>query len=246
VSDTETPRPKRIFLVFPIFQAVYPRPFQTFMEIALMAGRLHGYEFGLWSPERQPLVTAMNSVADTMTRSTYWDACIVFDDDCFPPMDVVKRLLARCFDEGHPFVAGAGVMRQYPFTTTAAKFYPEGITSVWKDNRTWLSGFEWLDQIPDELVDADFCGVPVAIIHRSCFEKMQKPWFGDQDAKGERVTHDVFFCNKLREVGIPVKVDGTIRCGHLLDPTICTFENRDLLRESIRSQKLALGEEVTT
>jgi hypothetical protein len=239
------PRPKRIFLVFPIFQAVYPRPFQTFMEIALLAGRLPGYEFGLWSPERQPLVTAMNSVADTMTRTDYWDACIVFDDDCFPPRDVIKRLLARCFDEGHPFVAGTGLMRAYPFTTTAAKFYPEGITSVWKDNRTWLSGFEWMDAIPEELVDADFCGVPVAIIHRSCFEKLEKPWFGDQDAKGERVTHDVFFCNKLRQAGIPVKVDGTIKCGHLLDPTICTFDNRELLRASIKSQKEALGEEVT-
>lgn len=240
------PRKKHIFLVFPVFQAVYPRPFQLFMECALLAGRLPDYEFGIWSPERQPLVVAMNSVADTMTRSTYWDACIVFDDDCFPPRDIIQRLLTRCFDEGHPFVAGAGVMRNYPFTTTAARHYPEGITSVWKNGKSHLSGFEWMDDLPEGLTDVDFCGVPAAIIHRSCFEKAQKPWFGDQDEKGERVTHDVFFCKKLKAAGIPVKVDGSIRCGHLLDPTVCTFENRGMLRESIEAQHKALGEEIAS
>jgi len=52
----------------------------------------------------------------------------------------------------------------------------------------------------------------------------------------------VFFCNKLREAGIPVKVDGTIKCGHLLDPTIATFDNREFLRASVKEQKAALGE----
>jgi len=237
------PRKRHIFLVFPVFQAVYPRPFQLFMEIALLAGRLPDYEFGIWAPERQPLVAAMNGVADTMVRSTYWDAAIVFDDDCFPPRDVVTKLLTRCFDEGHPFVAAAGVMRNYPFTTTAGQHYPEGITSVWRNGKSELTGFSWLDDIPEALVDVDFCGVPAAIIHRSCFERIARPWFGDQDEKGQRLTHDVFFCNKLKAAGIPVKLDGTIRCGHLLDPTICTFENRALLRDSIKSQRIALGEE---
>jgi hypothetical protein len=230
-------------LVFPVFQAVYPKPFQHFLTIALLAGRLPGYEFGMFSPERQPLVTAMNDVAQTVCANTYWDAVIVFDDDCFPPANVVERLLTRCFDEGHLFVAGAGVMRNYPFTTTAARYYKEGVSTHWEGKKTWLAGFEWLDQIPNELVDADFCGVPVAIIHRDCFTRLQKPWFGDQDQFGERITHDVFFCNKLKKVGIPVKVDGTIRCGHLLDPTICDFENRPLLRQMIKSQRIAFGED---
>lgn len=238
------PRKKNVMLVFPVFQAVYPRPFQAFMSIALLAGRLPGYEFGMFAPERQPLVTAMNDVGNTVTHDAYWDAVIVFDDDCFPPLNVVERLLVRCFDEGHPFVAGAGVMRNYPFTTTAARYLDEGVSIHWEKNKTWLAGFEWLDQIPDALVDADFCGVPVAIIHRSCFERLQKPWFGDQDNKGERITHDVFFCNKLKDAGIPVKVDGTIRCGHLLDPPVCSFENRHMLRESVKAQRIAFGEEV--
>lgn len=237
---------KHILLVFPIFQAVYPRPFQSFLEIALIAGRMPDYEFGMYAPERQPLVTAMNEVGLTMLSPEYhWDACIVFDDDCFPPRNVIPRLLARCFDEGHPFVAAAGVMRNYPFTTTAARHYPEGITAVTKAGKLdHLAGFEWLDDLPDALVEADFCGVPAAIIHRSCFERIARPWFGDQDEKGERLTHDVFFCKKLKKAGIPVMVDGTIRCGHLLDPTVCTFENRALLVESIKSQRVALGEAV--
>lgn len=228
---------RRILLVFPVFQAVYPRAFESFLRIVLAAGRLPGYSFNFYAPERQPLTTAMNSVGEEMCRADHWDACIVFDDDCFAPVDVVQRLLVRCFDEGHAFVAAAGVMRNYPFTTTAARHYAEGMTSVvGPDGRFELRGFTWLDDLPEALTPVDFCGVPVAIIHRRVFRQIARPWFGDQDAKGMRMTHDVYFCNKVREAGIPILVDGTIRCGHLLDPNICTFENRGFLRDSIAAQ----------
>lgn len=219
--------PKKILLVFPVFQALYPRPFSAIAEMLIAAGRQMDYRFGVNVIERMPLAAAMNQVGQRM-REDDWEACIVFDDDCFPPYDAIPRLLTRCFDEGHPFVAGAGLMRGYPFTTTAARSYPEGISAMVGSNGrvATLSGHEWVDDIPEALIDVDFCGVPIAIIHRSCFEKTAKPWFGEVDARGERTTHDVVFCNKLKAAGIPVKVDGTIRCGHLVEAPIITFENR--------------------
>lgn len=230
---------KKILLVWPVFQALYPRPFQRFLEIAYVAGRMcPDAVFGIHVIERQPLVTAMNDVGHLVLkgRNQYgvgWDAVIVFDDDCFPPHDVIPRLMARCFEEGHPFVAATGVMRGYPFTTTAARYYDDGVTGfVGASGRVeQLTGFEWLDELPDDLVSVDFCGVPAAIIHRACFERTAKPWFGDQDVRGERVTHDVYFCRKLQEAGIPIKVDGTIRCGHLVDAPVINFENRASARK---------------
>lgn len=221
---------KQILLVWPVFQALYPRPFETFAQICIAAGRQTDYKFGVKVFERQSLVAAMNTLGQLMEAQPEWDAVIVFDDDCFPPVDVIPRLLTRCFDEGHPFVAAAGVMRGYPFTTTVARHYPEGVTCRKTADRVEVSGFEWVDDIPADLIDADFCGVPAAIIHRSCFERVKAPWFGDQDEKGERVTHDVYFCRKLQAAGIPIKVDGTIRCGHLLDAPVITFENREASR----------------
>lgn len=230
---------KKILLVWPVFQAMYPRPLERMLQIAFVAGRnCPDYVFGIKIFEREGLVTAMNGMAETVLRGpnqygTGWDAAIVFDDDCFPPHDAIPRLLARCFDEGHAFVAGTGIMRGYPFTTTAAKYYPEGVTAMLTPNGKvkQVAGFHWLDDLPDDLVEVDFCGVPVAIIHRRCFEQTAQPWFGDADAKGERVTHDVFFCRKLQAVGIPIHVDGTMRCGHLIDAPVINFENRVSARQ---------------
>lgn len=224
-------RQRKILLVFPIFQALYPRPFNSFAEILIAAGRQTDYLFGVLVIERTSLVAAMNMVAERMVRED-WDACIVFDDDCFPPVDVIPRLLKRCFDEGHPFVSAAGVMRNHPYTTTAARYYDEGVTGVVGPSGRveTLSGFKWLDDLPQELVKVDFCGVPAAIIARECFEKVTPPWFADLGPNGERVTHDVYFCKKLRDVGIPIYVDGTLPCGHLIDAPIITLENRPMAR----------------
>lgn len=222
---------KKILLVFPVFQAMYPRPFGNFAEILIVAGRQTDYLFGVLPLERMSLVAAMNHVGQRMIEQD-WEACIVFDDDCFPPCDVVPRLLARCFDEGHAFVSATGLMRGYPFTTTVARYYPEGVTArISEQGLQAISGFEWLNEIPHDLVsDADFCGVPAAIIHRRCFEQVPRPWFADLDEFGQACTHDVYFCKKLKAAGIPVLVDGTIRCGHLTEAPVITFENRPQMR----------------
>lgn len=229
----------KILLVFPVFQAFYPRPFAAMAEMLIAAGRQTDYRFGVLVIERMPLAAAMNQVGQRM-REEDWEACIVFDDDCFPPYDAIPRLLARCFDEGLPFVAGAGIMRGYPFTTTAARVYPEGLSAMVGANGRVanLSGHEWIDDLPNDLIEVDFCGVPIAIIHRRCFELTAKPWFGEVDVRGERTTHDVYFCNKLKAAGLPVYVDGTIRCGHLIEAPIITFENR----ASARGESEKLGE----
>ena len=225
---------KKILLVWPVFQAFYPRPFQAFAEILIAAGRQTDYLFGCLVIERQPLVTAMNAVGERMVRED-WDACIVFDDDCFPPFDAIPRLLRRCFDENLPFVAAAGLMRGYPFTTTAAASYPEGISAVEGPHGVSVAGFKWLDDLPEALTEVDFCGVPAAIIHRRCFEAIPRPWFGDRDEHNEWVTHDVYFCRKLKAAGFPIYVDGTIRCGHLTDAPVVTFENRAQARTAMIS-----------
>lgn len=225
---------KKILLAFPIFYAVYPRPFERFMQILICAGRQMGYLFGPLVIERKGLVEAMNQVGDRM-RSEDWDAVIVFDDDCLPPYDVIPRLLARCFDEGHLFVAAAGVMRGFPFTTTAARYYPEGISGEigpsGKVER--LAGFYWLDDLANELTDVDFCGVPAAIIHRQCFEVVDPPFFGNTDERGAMMTHDAYFCRKLKDKGIQVLVDGTLRCGHLIEAPVVDFDNRRMARGEV-------------
>lgn len=225
---------RKCLVVVPTFAGVQARPFRGFMEIAMVAGRLcPDWKFGFIAPERMSLPTAMNGAVASMLGNDY-DAAIVFDDDCFPPYDCIPRLLAH-YEAGRQFVAGVGVMRTYPHTTTVAQIFPEGPTLVSTPSRAKVVGHQWLDDVDalEALADVDFCGVPVALIAKRIFDTVPAPWFGLVAEDGGTVTHDVYFCRKLKAAGIPVLVDTTIKCGHLAEAPIITFENRAHARELV-------------
>src|SRR5262245_44824209 len=232
--------PKRkALVVIPTFNGPEAQPFRNFLEIAYVTGRsCPDWKFG-WHPiARKSLPAAMTEAAEHVLQGG-WDALIAFDDDCFPPYDCIARLIAH-YEAGRQFVAGVGLMRNYPFTTTVARTYAEGYTLVVNgETGGKVSGHEWLDDIsplPD-LVEADFCGVPVALMARSIFETVQAPWFGLSAPDGAQVTHDVFLCRKLKAAGIPVLVDTTLKCGHLTEAPIITFENRAQARDLLESKR---------
>jgi hypothetical protein len=231
-AGATAPVTPKVLLCWPIFQALYPRPFEGFAQMLIAAGRQLGYRFGVKVYERSLLVPAMNNLGDLVIQGG-WDAAMLFDDDCFPPHDTIPRLLTRCFDEGHPVVAAAGLMRNYPWTTTAAQSYPEGVSAVESGTgaKVQCAGFTWLDDLPEDLVDVDFCGFPAVIIHRRVFASVPSPWFGDTDDVGAQVTHDTYFCRKAKAAGFPVKVDGSIQCGHLIEAPILTRQNRHATRQ---------------
>lgn len=224
---------KKALLVFPIFQALYPRPFRSFAEVLLVAGRLcPEWDFGVIAPERQNLVSAMTQAAQAVVQQQY-DAMVVFDDDCFPPYDCIPRLLKHV-EQGRLFVAGLGLMRSFPHTTTAAQVFAKH-TILHVNGEGRVTRHQWLDDLDlaAGLKEVDFCGVPVAVIAREAFERTQTPWFGLHGEDGGQVTHDVFFCRRLQAAGIPVLVDTTLKCGHLAEAPIVTFENRDQVRELV-------------
>lgn len=222
----------KALIVMPTFAGVQPRPLQGFLQIAYVAGRTcPEWKFGFQVLEGMSLVRAMTQAAETVLAQDF-DCLITFDDDCFPPYDVIPRLLAHRA-AGHTFVAGAGVMKGFPHTTTIGKVFPEGYTLVAKPEAApFLAGHEWLDDIDSlaPLQAVDFCGVPVALIGREAFTRCERPWFALHGPDGGQVTHDVFFCRRLHAAGIPVLVDTTIRCGHLAAPPVITFENRGQAR----------------
>lgn len=226
---------RKALVVFPTFSGPPPRAFAEFLKIAYVTGRAaEGWAFAWLAPERQSLVRAMTQAAE-MVLTQGFDCLITFDDDCFPPVDCIPRLLAHR-DAGRTFVAGVGVMKGYPHTTTVGRVYPEGYSIVAGDGRSpILSAHAWQDDLATlpPLADVDFCGVPVAVIGREAFEQAEKPWFALHGADGGQVTHDVFFCRRLKAAGIPVLVDTTIRCGHLADPPVITFDNRAVARELV-------------
>jgi hypothetical protein len=228
---------KKVLVVFPVFTHVLPRPFKNFLDIAFVASRMcPDYRFSFQAPERQSLPRLMNTHAN-ITLDQGFEYLIAFDDDCFPPVDVIPRLIKH-MEDGHAMVAALGIMRNFPHTTTVGRYFKDGVSITQHeggDIRT--APFRWRDSLDQEgLIEADFCGVPVVAIHRRVFESVPSPWFGlVSELDGGECTHDVFFSQKIRKYGFKVLVDTTIKCGHLADAAVVTFENRAYVRELLET-----------
>lgn len=226
---------KNIALAVPVFGVIYPAPFENFLMMMLSAASQEHdrYRIDLTVRKRELIHDAMNRSAELLLKGDH-DALIIADDDCLPPFDAISRLL-RHYEAGRDIVAGAGIMRNYPYTTTVGRTYPEGVSVVTDEHgQVGLRGFYWVDRIheePDDLVPCDFCGFPIAIISRKVFETVPYPWFG-MEIDGGSCTHDVHFGLKAKRAGFEILVDRTISCGHQADPQIITIEQRDHARRA--------------
>ena len=231
---------KTILWVTPVFQSVYPKPFQNFLGMAIAGtnAECQKYRIHVWVPERQLLHSAMNQAFDLAMKHDY-DAVVLSDDDCGPPMDAISRLLRR-YEAGHDVVAGVGFMRGYPHTTTIGRYFPEGTTlqtdPVTRETR--MTGFYWIEDLDreqdrDGLIRADFCGFPIAIFSKRAIQAIAEkaaPWFGTE-IDGGSCTHDVYFGVKAKRAGIQILVDRQVSCSHLLDGAWLTESNRTISRQ---------------
>lgn len=228
---------KRALIVIPSFAGVEPKPFGNFLCMALVVSRrcLH-WAFDVLVPERKLLHGAMNEAAEVVVKSGH-DGMIVCDDDCLPPFAAMATLIGYA-DQGYDYVAGLGLMKNFPHTTTVGRYYPEGVSLVIDEqSRGSLSGFEWVDDITrlePGLNEIDFCGVPIAWISGRLLRAIEPPWFGTQWDGGE-CTHDVFFAKKVQAAGFKIYVDADMPCGHTTLPGVVTFENRTVTRAWVKT-----------
>jgi hypothetical protein len=234
---------KKILLVVPTFQSVYGQPFLNFLGMCIVAGAKEGhrYEFAVHVPERSLIHSLMNGVGHIVLDHGF-DAVIVFDDDCGPPLHAIPILMRR-MEQGHPIVLGVGFMRNHPYTTTLGRYFKEGVSVVTntKTGVVELTGFEWIENFKegdavDDLVDVDFGGFPVALFTREVFEKIPPPWFGTWINGGE-CTHDIYFAQKALKAGFTIKADMRLPCSHLAPMFWLTLQNREIARNAYNAMK---------
>ena len=79
----------------------------------------------------------------------------------------------------------------------------------------------------DPLIDVEYTGMGWMMVKKGVFEQLEYPWFRPQmttmdikDASGNEVrvkefpTEDVFFCRKVKELGMKVQVDTSVIVGN--------------------------------
>jgi hypothetical protein len=121
-----------------------------------------------------------------------FDWLLMLDSDMRFPSDTLARLL----DRNVPIVTCNYSTRRSPAEPIAFK----SISTLEK---------LYTDEESTGLEECSANGLGVALIHRTVFEQMPKPWFNIPyiPASDGHWGEDVWFCNQARKAGFPVFVD---------------------------------------
>lgn len=154
----------------------------------------------------------------TIYPDAEWLLCI--DSDMGFDPDTLERLIASADPETRPVVGGlcfaakyAGHAEQHAALTnwvpTIYQRTPEG---------TYTASYEYP---PDRVVEVGASGAACLLIHRGVLERMQADygptWFDNRCTDRGWLGEDFSFCDRLREMQVPVHVDTGVRTSHHKD-----------------------------
>lgn len=197
---------------------VFTQTVRSLMELAFgdrvqVAKQLHGFTdiFFAWFGGF-PRVDTMRDQAMLQAQRDGFTHVLFLDADMVWPSRVLERML-RHHDQG--IVGGNYFLKGEPFAPVAMNQILETKGDVDYYGRV----IEYGDALEPVLVLGMGCTlIPVAVLDRIG----PRPWFHYQDdAEGwPSVSEDVPFCKKAREVGVPILLDPTVKCGHVTTEVI--------------------------
>lgn len=148
---------------------------------------------------------ALADLRNDLVKTSLNNGCshiIMMDTDQIYPADTIPKLLSH----KKPIV-GCLIHRRYP------PFDPLIMTGELND---WKRITEWED---GELLKVDATGTGCLLLESWIFDKIPFPWFEfkkNPDTKlGGIIGEDIWFCHQVKQTGIPIYVDTSVKCGHL-------------------------------
>ena len=152
---------------------------------------------------RERIVFSRNILKDEAIKN--YDYFLSLEQDVIPPKDIIERMLKwnKKAITGVYFAVNfyQGKHRLLPLIwvdfdkKTKKMFYLQ-------DERLWHN----------ELIEISACGIGCILIHKSILQKI-KFRYDDNNPEG---FDDVWFCKDLREKGIKLYCDTSIKCKHLI------------------------------
>lgn len=142
--------------------------------------------------------------------SLKYDYLMWIDSDIVFTADYIVRLMNHDCD----IISGIYMMEDGKHFATVKDWNQE----YFKQN----GSFKFLttqDIVEEKLIEVSYTGMGFMLVKYGVFEKLDYPWFEPRKHKIDNMVdysmEDVAFCIKAREHGFPIKVDTSIRVGHV-------------------------------
>lgn len=131
-----------------------------------------------------------------------YDKLFMIDSDMIVPEDAIINLL----DPDVPIAIGVA---RYKNDSGRAPIFKGYQDSTGSDAWIW-------DQIPPGRFEFKSGGVACAMLDVEFLRRMKRPWFvWEERANGTYVGEDIWFYEKVGQMGVKPQADGRVRCGHI-------------------------------
>ena len=204
----------KVLVAVPTYENIYP---DTFKSIHALDPGEHEVEFDFF--RGYDVANARNQIAQA-TIDRGFDFVLMVDNDEILPEDAIINLMEDEDSEPTPGMAVGyclsrpGGAENTSGRTTAFKF--GGKNYVVEDAYTGQE-LQNLRSRESYKVQIRGSGLGCALIHRSVFERMSYPWFKWVLYNNKtQLSEDLFFCEKFREIAVPIFVDTRVACGHVM------------------------------
>ncbi len=205
----------KILIAVPTYENIYPDTFKAIYDVD-HSGHDVDFEF----VRGYDVANARNQIGQ-ITIDNGYDYVLMVDNDVVIPKNTLSFLIDDLESENR--VKGMAV--GYCLRRTKNAENSENKTTVFK---LGAKGYSLDDAYTAEEL-TDLCGkeqykirirgsgLPCALVHKSIFKRVSYPWFKWQIYDNKtRLSEDLFFCSKIRDLAVPMYVDTRVKCGHMM------------------------------
>lgn len=206
----------KILIAVPTFETIFPDTFRSIYALdpcgqAIDFDFVRGYD----------CATARNSIAQRALDGKY-DYVLMVDNDVVLPKDALALLL----EDPQPVCLGYYAHRDtdniYRGRTCLCKrFQPDGTLyyNYPLESEYTASELKALAKEGKKKLQIHGGGMGCALIQTEVFRTLPYPWYDwinyADDHRG-MLSEDLYFCERLKDYGIPVMADVRVGCGHML------------------------------
>ena len=206
----------RILIAVPTFETIYPDTFKSIYDLDCCG---HDVDFDF--VRGYDCATARNNIVQKAISGGY-DYVLMVDNDVILP----EKALAYLLEDPHPVCLGYYAHRDadniYRGKTCICKYYqPDGTPYFNYPLESEYSAEELGAMIKagEKKIRIHGGGMGCVLIRTDVFRDLDYPWYDwvnyADDHRG-MLSEDLYFCEQLKAVGIPVMADVRVGCGHIL------------------------------